>query len=190
MLSSITPLGQRGRGQSWGRTVIGFWAGAVLTAGFIFGSLGLLGEFAGVSEVPGIAVLIVIAAAAILDWLRIDPFGPHRQVNEDWLGRYRDWVVGFGFGAQLGSGVATIVRTWSTWALFVVAVLVGWPLALLIGVAFGVGRSVLLLSSRGVQSSAALSRTMRRFAGSERWAVAVLSFTYVAVIGLGVLLGS
>ena len=30
-----------------------------------------------------------------------------RQVNEDWLVEFRGWVYGFGFGAQLGAGVAT-----------------------------------------------------------------------------------
>ena len=42
---------------------------------------------------------------------RCDPRGRRlpswrRQVNEDWLVGYRPWVVGGGFGLQLGAGVA------------------------------------------------------------------------------------
>lgn len=33
--------------------------------------------------------------------------GPARQVDEDWLARYRGWVYGAGFGTQLGLGVVT-----------------------------------------------------------------------------------
>ena len=34
-----------------------------------------------------------------------------RQVNEYWLGRYRAWVYGSGFGWQIGAGVTTYIMT-------------------------------------------------------------------------------
>ncbi len=49
----------------------------------------------------------------------------HRQVDEAWIGRYRGWVVGVGFGAQLGFGVVTIVTSSTTYAVVVLGLLFG-----------------------------------------------------------------
>ena len=50
-----------------------------------------------------------------------------RQVDEDWLSRYRRWVYATGFGWQLGTGVTTIVTSRVTYALLVLLWLVGLP---------------------------------------------------------------
>jgi hypothetical protein len=109
MLSSITPLGQRGRGMSWSRTVISFWVGALLAGAVVFGLLGVFGEMLGVGRLNPWYTVVVLSIAGVLDLRGLKPPGLHRQVDEDWLGRYRDWVVGLGFGAQLGAGFATII---------------------------------------------------------------------------------
>ena len=182
MLSSITPLGQRGRGMSWRRTVVGFWVGAMLAAALVFTPVGAIGELAGLDRFNPWLSLVVIVAAAILDLIGVRAFGPHRQVDEDWLGRYRDWVIGFGFGAQLGLGFLTIISSWGYWAILVVAASIGLPQAVLIGVGFGVGRSLLLVSTRRVGSPSALADLMRRFTGAERTA------RWVALAGYGLVI--
>lgn len=182
MLSSITPLGQRGRGMSWGRTVAGFWIGAVLSGAAVYGVAGSLGHITGLTGLVPWVMVAVIAVAAIFDLARVRPPGPRRQVDEDWLGRYRDWVIGVGFGGQLGMGFVTIVPSWGYWATLLVAALAGLPVALWMGVAFGVGRSLLLLSTRKVGSPGSLAETMRRFASAESAARWTAMAGYVLVI--------
>jgi hypothetical protein len=186
MLSSITPLGQRGRGGSWLRTVIAFWVGAVAAGVVIFGSLGLVGSALDVGSLNPWYSLTILITAALLDWRGVRPPGLHRQVDEDWLGRYRDWVVGLGFGAQLGSGFATIIPSFGTWALYLIALGAGVPAAVAIGFGFGVGRSLLLLSTRRVRSPSVLAATMRAFSGAEgrvRWA-SIAGYAAVIVVGV------
>src|SRR5580704_2792424 len=106
MLASITPLGERGRQSTWGVTVAAFLLGAVgggAGAGALAGAVGLLALPASIGSGARLAVVAVAALiAAGLD-ARADPApGPRRQVNEEWLHRYRGWVYGLGFGAQLG----------------------------------------------------------------------------------------
>ena len=182
MLSSITPLGQRGRGGSWTRTVVGFWTGAVLAAAAVFTVAGAMGSLIGLDRLNPWISLVAIAAAAVLDMTGVRPLGPRRQVDEDWLGRYRDWVIGFGFGAQLGLGFVTIVPSFGYWALLVVAASVGLPQAVLIGVGFGVGRSLLLLTARRIGSPSALAEMMRRFTGAEPLARKAAMAAYGIVI--------
>ena len=167
MLSSITPLGQRGRGMSWRRMVVAFWLGAVTAGMALFGSVGLVGGWLGLDRLNPWLLLAVVVAAGLLDLTSVRPPGPQRQVDENWLSTYRDWVVGLGYGAQLGTGFVTVVPTFGTWALLVVSASVGLPLAAAIGVAFGVGRSLLLIGTRKVRSPAALAESMRKFAAAE-----------------------
>ncbi|MGH3651095.1 MAG: hypothetical protein ACRDU9_10350, partial [Acidimicrobiia bacterium] len=160
MLSSITPLGQRSRGMSWQRTVAGFFVGAIGAGAALFTLLGLIGEVFGLDRLsPWLPVGVIVAAAA-LDWAGVKAPGPHRQVNEDWLGRYRDWVIGLGFGTQLGLGFITIIPSFGTWAMFLIATAMGWPLAPVLGAAFGLGRSLLLISTRSIGSPSALASLM------------------------------
>lgn len=190
MLSSITPLGQRGRGRSWGRTVVGFWSGAIFAAAAVFTLVGLVGDLVGLDQVSPWFYVVVLAAAATLDLVGAQPPGPHRQVDEDWLGRYRDWVIGFGFGGQLGLGFVTIVPSWGYWAVLIAAGAAGLPGAMLIGVGFGVGRSLLLLATRRVGSPTSLAEMMRRFTGAEpvaRWLAVAGYGIVVLTVGIDVL---
>src|SRR5688572_4309873 len=108
MLSSIHPLGERSRHNRWGLTVaahlLGSWAGGVV-AFTAAAAVGLLLP----TTVTVLAAAAAVAAAALEVAGRVP--GPRRQVNEDWLQRYRGWVYGFGFGFQLGTGLMTTVTT-------------------------------------------------------------------------------
>jgi hypothetical protein len=148
----------------------------------VFSLSGWPGGLGGLPEVGAWLPLLVLIAAAFLDLVGLTPPGPRRQVDEDWLGRYRDWVTGLGYGAQLGVGFATIVPSWGIWALLVTAACIGVPGAILFGAGFGVGRSLLLFSTRRVDSTSALAGLMLRFSGAES------SARRVALAGYGVVI--
>src|SRR5207237_9656490 len=116
----------------------------------------------------GLAVAIVVAAVLAGIALDLGVGGMrlptvHRQVNEDWLNRYRGGVYGFGFGFQLGLGVVTIVTTATVYLTFALAFLAGSAWAgLAIGAAFGLVRGASLLLAAGVQTPQQLSALHRR----------------------------
>ena len=123
MLASITPLGERGRRSNWRVTVTAFLIGATAAAAGAGAALGALGSVALPSR-PGIAVLLAaIGVAIVLDGLPVAVPGPRRQVDERWLDRYRGWVYGAGYGAQLGLGVTTIVSSAATYVALLAAFL-------------------------------------------------------------------
>ncbi len=172
MLASITPLGERSRGFSW-RVTATWFAIAALAAGAAFGAaLGAVG-----SLLPGVgrwrvAVLVAVLAVAVaLDatWSRRRRVPSiRRQVNEDWLGRYRGWVYGVGFGAQLGVGVATIVTsaaTYATVALELLSASAGAGAA--IGGTFGAVRALSLLFGSRVRDRDGLLSLHRRLLALE-----------------------
>jgi hypothetical protein len=177
MLASITPLGERSRGRRWGTTVAIYLAGG-LAGGLAIGALaGAVGSLVFVSL--GTGVRLVILAVAVLVGLALDlklfGFGfptVHRQVNEDWLVRYRGWVVGLGFGGQLGFGVVTIVTTSAVYAMVLAAALtadVGSAAA--IGAVFGVARAAVVFAVAGVKKPEQLGRIdveLRRWNGRTR----------------------
>ncbi len=191
MLSSITPLGERGRRRRWGVTVTSYLLGSAAggaAVGALLGALGagvgaLLGGVLGArgpsplrpSGAAAAAILaVVFALSAAAD---LHPAGRrllptlHRQVNEDWLHTYRGWVVGVGYGVQLGMGVVTIVTTATVYAAFALALLTASPVAgMVIGATFGTVRAVPVLALRRVTTPTGLSRTHRRM---QRWAPAV-----------------
>jgi len=142
MLTSITPLGERGRGNRWAVTMTAYAVGSLLggaTTGLVLGAVGSL--------LPALPVLLlaglVCLAAAVADLGPRRLPGGHRQVDEDWLTRYRGWVYGFGFGYQLGLGVVTVVTSAATYALLALAVLSGSPVVgLALGAAFGLARAL------------------------------------------------
>ena len=93
MLSSIHPLGERGRHNRWAITVTSFTL-ASTAAGAAMGAS--LGWFGGVTPfaVPEQTLLVITATGAIvsgsLDLLRVTPPGPERQVNKTWIGPILD----------------------------------------------------------------------------------------------------
>ncbi len=172
MLASITPLGERSRGSSWNVTATAFVIGAVVAGGLAGAALGALGSLLpGGAHARAVALAAVLAAALLFDAtpLRRGLPSTRRQVNEDWLGRYRGWVYGIGFGAQLGVGVVTIVTTAMVYAAVACALLCPSVAAgALVGVCFGAVRGLSLLPARRARDPASLVALHRRVQKLER----------------------
>jgi MFS family permease len=169
MLSSITPLAERGRHRRFGWTAAWFVLGGALggmTLGLGTSIAAAVVGWAGLDQRPvGVAVMIAAALAVALDVGALPPALPHhrRQVNELWLHRYRGWVNGLGFGWQIGNGVATYIMTAGVYLVAVLAVLTGQPAAALAtGTLFGLVRGLAVLLVARVTNPARLARVHRR----------------------------
>jgi hypothetical protein len=172
MLSSIHPLGERGRSNRWGVTAFSF-AVAATAGGAAVGALaGLLGALADRAvDLDATWVLLTAAGLCVLG-AALDLLGDRaplpssrRQVDETWLTTYRGWVYGVGFGAQLGAGVVTIVTTAAVYLALVLAALTGSvALGATIGAAFGAVRGLAIYAGRGIVDTQRLMAVHRRIA--------------------------
>ncbi len=188
MLASINPLGERARDRRWGVTVIAYVVGSTLAASLLGALLGGVGTVLPLSPTPTAALVLVLAAAALafdlgLGGLRLPTV--HRQVDKDWLGRYRGWVVGAGFGAQLGLGVVTIVNTAAVYLMLALALLTGSTAAgATVGATFGLVRALVILVVARVRRPDQLRLALRRVNAwrplSERIGIAVQAQALVA----------
>jgi hypothetical protein len=188
MLASINPLGERARNQRYGITVGAYLVGSTLAGVGLGALLGLVGS----SIAAPTLALGIVAAAAIVGVLldarvvRIPMPGPRRQVNENWLGAYRGWVYGSGFGIQLGLAFLTIITASATWVAFACALLAGTPMAgALIGATFGLARGLPILAAARVRDPDALRALVRRLEHLRpRVAVAATAVQAAAAGGL------
>ena len=194
MLASINPLGERARRTRFGRTM-GWYLVASTVGGAVSGAAaGALGMVLHVLVEPsdlavGVAVVVVCLAGLAFDvplpGLRLPTV--HRQVNENWLARYRGWVYGTGFGFQLGLGVATIVTSATVYVALLLALLTGsWWGGAIVGATFGLVRALPLLAMRRVEDPAGIRRVLRQaaaWAGRARMA-ALGCLGMVAAVGL------
>ena len=175
MLSSITPLGERSRRQRFSTTaaflVLGA-AGAGAALGALLGTLGGRIPLDGEQRLLALAAALAVGLAA--DVLLRDGVPTHlRQVDERWLHRYRGWVYGLGFGAQLGVAVATVVTASAVYLVLVGEALAPSALAgAAIGAAFGGIRGASVLLAARVDTPARLVAFHRRFGALERPAAA------------------
>jgi hypothetical protein len=172
MLASITPLGERARRSNWATTTSFYLLGSTAAGaagGVVAGAIGSL-LLAGLS----IEVRLAIVAAALALGLVVELAaggvpGPRRQVNERWLDRYRGWVYGLGFGAQLGAGVTTVVVSSAVYAVWLAALASAHPLTgLLIGAAAGALRGATVLAGATVVSPMRLMAFHERMGALER----------------------
>ena len=191
MLSSIHPLGERARHNRWALTAAAFTFGAVASGSLVGMALGTLGSVA--APLQGSSLLLTTAAGALvaggLDMTGVKPPGPRRQVNETWIGAYRGWVYGGGFGLQLGLGVATYVVTWGVIATYLAALATVSPTqGALVGATFGVGRSLSLWLAGYVDRPSRLTGFNRRLASAGP-AIRKASAVAFAVLGLGLIAG-
>jgi hypothetical protein len=163
MLTSINPLGERARGQRFANTVVWYVVGSTL-GGAVLGMLGgLVGSPLPEGQWRVVVSGVVALVGALWDMRGNAPPSIHRQVNEDWLGRYRGWVYGLGFGAQLGFGLVTIVPSASIYSMVVLTVLSGSPMAgALIGGTFGLFRSSFIFAASTARDPSSLRTLMRR----------------------------
>ena len=190
----MTPLGERGRGNRWAATaawyVLGGAAGGA-AVGALLGTVGL--ALRDVLHPSGATALAFLAAVAVLG-MALDAGlagtrlpSVRRQVNEDWLRRYRGWVYGVGFGFQLGAAFFTVVSASAVYAAFLAALLSRSPLGgTVIGGVFGLARGLSILSVAGVRGHGQLVRVDARL---RRWdrparAVALLAEAMLALIPL------
>ena len=159
MLSSIHPLGERARSNRWTVTITAFTLGSLIAGAGIGALLGWFGSIFGVRE--DLALLTIGGLAVVaggLDLIGVPAAGPSRQVNERWIGALRGTVYGFGFGAQLGTGVATFIVTWGVWVMLISEVLVGSALGgAVVGGVFGLGRALGPLAAGWVDRPSRLS---------------------------------
>ena len=127
MLTSITPLGERGRSRRWGATATWYLPGSIVggaALGLIVGALGsALSSGRRVGDPAALDRRGRVPGRRALRCTGHPPRSWRRQVDETWLGRYRGWVVGGGFGVQLGFGLVTIVSSASVYAALLLAVL-------------------------------------------------------------------
>jgi len=192
MLSSITPLGERGRNNRYGITASAFVVGA-LAGGTALGAVcGWLGSFlpARSGTVDALFVIALAATGGFLDATRVPTI--KRQVDEEWLHRYRGWVYGIGFGAQLGFGLVTVVTSAATYVAFALALLTGSVVAgAAIGFVFGAVRGLSLLMARHIESADELRRFHRqldsRSSSGARLGVAAQGL--IGVLGIVALFG-
>jgi hypothetical protein len=195
MLSSITPLGERGRAQRWWLTVTAYIVGSALGGAVTGALLGLLGTPLAAAGLTGVALGVTAAALAAVALgfdaartrVRLPRYG--RQVNEDWMSRYRGWVYGGGYGLQLGAGLTTIVTAALVYLVFLLCLLSGsWAAGALLGGTFGLVRGLVVLTARKVHDPTSLVAFHRRLQGAAPWARAATLLAEVLVIGAGVAL--
>ena len=179
--AQIHPLGEKRRGNIWGVTMAAFTLGSALAGGTLTGLLGLLGSWSATRGGPEASLWVAAMLAlvcGVLDLSPVKPWTHRRQVNENWINRYRGWVYGMGFGIQLGVGFAVFVMSWAYWAMLAIAFLTASPVhGALLGIAFGLGRGFLLFLSRWITTPARLA-AFHRWMQSARRPV----FTTTAVV--------
>lgn len=175
MLSSITPLAETARGNRFGSTAAWFVLGAAGGGACLGAVAAVLAAGVRHLRLPAAAPVVVALAGAALvaasDSGVVGPLLPvhHRQVNERWLDQFRAWVYGAGFGWQIGSGVATYVRTGAVYLMVLLGVASGSPLgAFAACTAFGTVRGMAVLAGRAITTPAELHAFHRRFASLER----------------------
>ena len=163
MLSSINPLGERARHQGFWVTVGWYLLGSVM-GGVAIGSVsGLIGSALPSGSWRAFAVIAVCVVGAGLDVLGRQPPSIHRQVDENWLAKYRGWVYGWGFGFQLGLGVVTIVTTASVYTTIALAMLSGSVVfGAVIGGIFGLARAMAIFRVARAGDPGALRRALRQ----------------------------
>ena len=181
-MATITPLGERARGNRWGRTALAYTAGCLAggwTLGAGAGAAGLL-LGAALPERPGTALAAAAAVAVVAGIVELAAWPVptvRRQVDDAWVGRYRGWVYGTGFGVQLGAGLVTTVTTAAVYAFLAMAALlgttgrIGWATGA--GAVFGLTRALPVLAAGSLNDAARVRRrgaTMARVAPAGRLA--------------------
>jgi hypothetical protein len=198
MLSSITPLGERGRNQRWGITAAAFLLGSLAGGGAVGGALGWLGEAIlrgapSPARLLALGILSIVALGFDIRSGRLRLPTTRRQVNEDWLLRYRGWVYGVAFGFQLGLGVVTVVTTSAVYLTLAAAFLSGRPAAgALVGGVFGLVRALPTLLTAGVRRPGELVEFHRRLRTWDRpvWRVTLGVEAALAVLMVGIRVGT
>lgn len=197
MISSITPMTERGRGNRFWVTGIWFTVGG-LAGGVTLGAAMALGAWiVSLAHVPAaltVGLFVVAAAVTVASDLKLFGFAlpiRPRQVNETWLRRLRAWAYASGFGWQIGTGFATYIMTGAVYLTAAVGVLSGDPIvALGIGALFGLMRGLCVFVAARATDHARLARLHARIEHLDRSSLDVaIGAQIVALVLLGVLAG-
>ena len=159
MLTSISPLGERARGNRWALTVTWLVMGTLVGGAALGAILGAVGRSlpATLDESWRLSALALAGVAAAMWDLKVRRFPIRRQVNEDWLSAYRSWVYGWGYGLQLGAAVVTAVNTALVPMFMLAGLLTRDPVSgLMVGAAFGAIRGLTVTMNRRVRNAADL----------------------------------
>src|SRR5688572_17459460 len=169
MLSTITPIGERGRNHRYASTAAWFVLGATLGGATLGLGAAMLAAGVGALDISPDAALgatAVLAGITVASDLNVGSFrlpSPTRQVNESWLDEFRSWVYGGGFGWQIGVGLATYVTTAAVYLMIAMAALAGEPLlAFTLITGFGLARGLAVLLGRRLTTPERLMALHRR----------------------------
>jgi len=194
MLTSITPLGERGRGNRFwltrGWLILGHVIGGLLLGAVLAAASAVVGAVTGR---PNASVTLVVIAASTVAAVVGDLCGVtvpgRRQVDERWLTSYRGWVYGLGFGTQLGFGLVTVVNTLLLGVVLLCGFLLSPAHALLLGGVYGLTRGVGASINGWVRTVKDLRLLHQRLDQSER-AVRWTSLGTVTIVAVGAALVS
>jgi hypothetical protein len=195
MLTSISPLGERARGNRFWLTAAAYAVGSLLGGVVVGVALGALGDVLALDDVEAPVRAATVVAAAVVGVV-LDATGRlpslRRQVDERWLATYRGWVYGLGFGLQLGMAVTTIVTASVTYVFLLATFLTASPTAgALAGATFGVARALPLLATARVRTPEDLAHLHRGVArAATPFAIGTRAAQLGAALGALVLLGT
>ncbi len=190
MLASIHPLGERARDRRWSVTVSAYVLGSTVAAALLGTALGAVGGLLPLTPSVTAVLVVALCAAALAFDLRVGGLRlptVHRQVDKDWLDRYRGWVVGLGFGFQLGLGVVTIVTTAAVYLTLALALLTGSVAGgAAVGATFGLVRALVILAVANVRRPDQLRTALRRMQGVrplfDRLGIAVQALVLITAL--------
>jgi len=191
MLSTITPLAEKGRRHRYAATASWFFTGNLSGGACLGAACAALAAAYGAIGVPHLVTAAVAATAALVcaaSESTVTGLGlpvHRRQVNERWLDSYRPWVYGFGFGWQTGFGLATYIATSAVYLMILLGVLSASPLsAFVAGVLFGLVRGLSVLLGRSVRSPEALRGLHRQLSRIDPVSRQVAAWSQLAVFVL------
>jgi hypothetical protein len=133
------------------------------------------------SGVVAAVVAAVVALAVALDLSPLPPLSVRRQVPQLWGRIFSAPATALLYGARLGVGPLTILRTWWWWAAFVLGALAGVWWSVAVGAVFGAVRIAVML----VAGTRAPAWGQRRERG-----VAVLASAAVVAVATATVLGA
>jgi hypothetical protein len=167
MIETIGPTGHTGGRRTTLAACATFLPGALAGGVATFGGLAALGGLLpGDGELAYLVAAAIAAGAAVLEarGARIVP-QIRRQLPEHWR-RVMPMPVAAGlYGGLLGLGFTTFVLTFGVWALAAAALAVGDPATgLVIGIAFGLGRALPIVTLAPLAASEAGARVTQLMA--------------------------
>lgn len=128
-----------------------------------------------------VAVVVVAGGAVVLDASCVPAPSVRRQVPQLWGRIFSTPTVAVLYGARLGVGPLTILRTWVWWAALIVGASAGPWWSAGVGATFGLARIVAMLVA-GPRAGAWQSH-------ERRWTIGLAAFVMAVVVGASLAAG-